>query len=54
MDINLFMEARKVVEYFQNRYYAPPLTWCAKKKSKLKKVKHFSGVYTRETYKMKK
>ena len=42
----MFMEARKFVECLQNKDYAPALVWCAENKSKLKKVKFFSGVNT--------
>lgn len=39
VDINVFMDAKKVVECLQNRDCAPALAWCAENKSKLKKVK---------------
>lgn len=39
VDINVFMDAKKVIECLQNRDCTPALAWCAENKSKLKKVK---------------
>ncbi|KAF3320782.1 macrophage erythroblast attacher-like protein [Carex littledalei] len=39
VDIDVFVEAREVVESLQNKKVAPALTWCAENKSRLKKTK---------------
>uniref|UniRef100_A0A0D6QVT0 Macrophage erythroblast attacher n=1 Tax=Araucaria cunninghamii TaxID=56994 RepID=A0A0D6QVT0_ARACU len=39
VDIDVFMDAKKVVESLQNRDCAPALAWCAENKYKLKKSK---------------
>ncbi|KAM5580213.1 hypothetical protein ABKV19_009785 [Rosa sericea] len=38
-DIDVFQEARKVIEAFQNKEVGPALAWCAENKSRLKKSK---------------
>jgi macrophage erythroblast attacher len=38
VDINVFVEAREVVESLQNKKVAPALAWCAENKSRLKKT----------------
>lgn len=48
VDIDVFQEARKVIDALQNREVAPALAWCADNKSRLKKSKvptnHFLSV----------
>ncbi|KDP46128.1 hypothetical protein JCGZ_06639 [Jatropha curcas] len=39
VDIDVFQEARKVIDALQNREVAPALAWCADNKSRLKKSK---------------
>ncbi|OVA18228.1 CTLH [Macleaya cordata] len=39
VDIDVFHEAKKVIDALQNREVAPALAWCADNKSKLKKSK---------------
>ncbi|KAJ3675072.1 hypothetical protein LUZ60_004114 [Juncus effusus] len=39
VDIDVFMEARQVVESLQNKKVGPALAWCAENKSRLKKSK---------------
>lgn len=39
MDIDIFLDARKVVEALRNRDCSEALAWCAENKSKLKKSK---------------
>ncbi|KAJ9160001.1 hypothetical protein P3X46_025444 [Hevea brasiliensis] len=39
VDIDVFQEARKVIDALQNREVAPALAWCAENKSRLKKSK---------------
>ncbi|KAJ4764788.1 Macrophage erythroblast attacher [Rhynchospora pubera] len=39
VDIDVFIEAREVVESLQNKKVAPALAWCAENKSRLKKTK---------------
>ncbi|WOL03457.1 macrophage erythroblast attacher [Canna indica] len=39
VDINVFLEARKVIDSLQNKEVAPALAWCAENKSRLKKSK---------------
>jgi macrophage erythroblast attacher len=38
VDINVFVEAREVVESLQNKKVTPALAWCAENKSRLKKI----------------
>lgn len=42
VDIDVFQEARKVVDALQNKDVAPALAWCADNKSRLKKSKVYS------------
>ena len=39
MDIDVFQEAKKVIDALQNKEVAPALVWCADNKSRLKKSK---------------
>ncbi|XP_042482940.1 protein MAEA homolog [Macadamia integrifolia] len=39
VDIDVFQEAKKVIDALQNKEVAPALAWCAENKSKLKKSK---------------
>ncbi|XP_065870566.1 protein MAEA homolog [Euphorbia lathyris] len=39
VDIDVFQEARKVIDALQNREVTPALAWCAENKSRLKKSK---------------
>ena len=39
VDIDVFQEARKVIEALQNKEVGPALAWCAENKSRLKKSK---------------
>ncbi|XP_062092776.1 protein MAEA homolog isoform X2 [Humulus lupulus] len=39
VDIEVFQEAKKVIEALQNKEVAPALVWCAENKSRLKKSK---------------
>jgi len=39
VDIDVFHEARRVIEALQNKDVAPALAWCADNKSRLKKSK---------------
>lgn len=46
VDIDIYLEAKKVIDALQNMEIAPALAWCAENKSRLKKLKvishHFS------------
>ena len=42
MDIEVFHDAKKVIDALQNKEVAPALAWCADNRSRLKKSK----VYT--------
>ncbi|KAL2896506.1 Protein MAEA-like protein [Bienertia sinuspersici] len=46
VDIDVFHEARRVIEALQNKSVAPALAWCADNKSKLKKSKPPRPDYT--------
>jgi macrophage erythroblast attacher len=39
VDIDVFQEAKKVIDALQNKEVAPALAWCADNKSRLKKSK---------------
>ncbi|KAF3788245.1 Macrophage erythroblast attacher [Nymphaea thermarum] len=39
VDIDIFLEAKKVIDALQNKEVGPALAWCAENKSKLKKSK---------------
>ncbi|XXG59822.1 hypothetical protein AAC387_Pa04g1839 [Persea americana] len=39
VDIDVFLEAKKVIDALQNKEVAPALAWCAENKSRLKKSK---------------
>jgi len=39
VDIDVFQEAKKVIDALQNKDVAPALSWCADNKSRLKKSK---------------
>lgn len=39
VDIDVFQEARRIIEALQNKDVAPALAWCADNKSRLKKSK---------------
>lgn len=39
VDIDVFQEAKKVIEALQNKEVGPALAWCAENKSRLKKSK---------------
>ncbi|KAL8490174.1 hypothetical protein ACS0TY_013065 [Phlomoides rotata] len=39
VDIDVFLEAKKVVDALQKKEVAPALAWCAENKSRLKKTK---------------
>ncbi|KAF9674813.1 hypothetical protein SADUNF_Sadunf10G0166000 [Salix dunnii] len=39
VDIDVFLEAKKVIDALQNMEIAPALAWCAENKSRLKKLK---------------
>lgn len=39
VDIEIFYEAKKVIDALQNKEVAPALAWCAENKSRLKKSK---------------
>jgi len=39
VDIDVFQEAKKVIDALQNQDVAPALAWCADNKSRLKKSK---------------
>lgn len=41
VDIDVFQEAKKVIDALQNKEVAPALAWCADNKSRLKKSKVF-------------
>lgn len=43
VDIDVFQEAKKVIDALQNREVAPALAWCADNKSRLKKSKVHAG-----------
>lgn len=44
MDIDVFYEARRVIEALQNKEVTPALAWCADNKSRLKKSKVYTTV----------
>lgn len=39
VDIEVFQEAKRVIDALQNKEVAPALAWCAENKSRLKKSK---------------
>lgn len=39
VDIDVFQEAKRVIDALQNKEIAPALSWCADNKSRLKKSK---------------
>lgn len=41
VDIDVFQEAKRVIDALQNKEVAPALAWCAENKSRLKKSKVF-------------
>lgn len=44
VDIDVFQEAKKVIDALQNKDVAPALAWCADNKSRLKKSKVHTAV----------
>jgi macrophage erythroblast attacher len=42
VDIDVFQEAKKVIDALQNKEVAPALVWCADNKSRLKKSKVYA------------
>jgi len=44
VDIDVFQEAKKVIDALQNKDAAPALAWCADNKSRLKKSKVYIAV----------
>lgn len=44
VDIDVFQEAKKVIDALQNKDAAPALAWCAENKSRLKKSKVYTTV----------
>lgn len=44
VDIDVFQEAKKVIDALQNKDVAPALAWCADNKSRLKKSKVYTAV----------
>lgn len=45
VDIDVFQEARKVIDALQNKDVGPALAWCADNKSRLKKTKVHTTVW---------
>lgn len=45
VDIDVFQEAKIVIDALQNKDVAPALAWCAENKSRLKKSKVCTTVY---------
>jgi hypothetical protein len=41
VDIDVFLDAKRVIDSLQNKEIAPALAWCAENKSRLKKSKVF-------------
>jgi macrophage erythroblast attacher len=39
VDIDVFLDAKRVIDSLQNNEVAPALAWCAENKSRLKKSK---------------
>ena len=39
VDIDVFLDAKRVIDSLQNKEFAPALAWCAENKSRLKKSK---------------
>lgn len=44
VDIDVFQEAKKVIDALQKKEVAPALAWCADNKSKLKKSKVLAAI----------
>ncbi|KAF8395812.1 hypothetical protein HHK36_019766 [Tetracentron sinense] len=44
VDIDVFHEAKKVIDALQKKEVAPALAWCAENKSKLKKSKQSMAI----------
>lgn len=44
VDIDVFQEAKKVIDALQSKDAAPALAWCAENKSRLKKSKVYTTV----------
>lgn len=44
VDIDVFQEAKKVIDALQNKDVAPALAWCSDNKSRLKKSKVYAAV----------
>lgn len=50
VDIEVFYEAKKVIEALQNKEVAPALAWCSDNKSRLKKSKVPFRLYLMEVF----
>ena len=48
VDIDVFQEARKVIDALQNKDVGPALSWCADNKSRLKKTKVHTTVWDKK------
>lgn len=47
VDIDIFQEAKKVIDALRNKEVAPALAWCADNKSRLKKSKVYIYCFLR-------
>lgn len=45
VDIDVFQEAKKVIDALQNKEVAPALAWCSENKSRLKKSKVRTAIF---------
>lgn len=45
VDIEVFQEAKKVIDALQNKEVAPALAWCSDNKSRLKKSKVPAAIF---------
>lgn len=45
VDIEVFQEAKKVIDALQNKEVAPALAWCSDNKSRLKKSKVSAAIF---------
>lgn len=45
VDIEVFQEAKKVIDALRNKEVAPALAWCAENKSRLKRSKVYTMFY---------
>lgn len=50
VDVDVFLDAKRVIDSLQNKEIAPALAWCAENRSRLKKSKVCFTVLFRNSY----